>query len=56
VQETIIDGYGPGSRVNLEVDLLARYLERLLQGDQAAEPDREDGVTLELLAKSGFLK
>jgi riboflavin synthase len=55
-QQTIIDGYGPGSRVNLEVDLLARYLERLLQGDQAAEPDREDGVTLELLAKSGFLK
>jgi riboflavin synthase len=56
VQETIIDGYGPGSRVNLEVDLLARYLERLLQGDQAAEPESEGGVTLELLAKSGFLK
>jgi riboflavin synthase len=56
VQETIIDGYGPGSRVNLEVDLLARYLERLLQGDKAAETGDEGGVTLELLAKSGFLK
>jgi riboflavin synthase len=56
VRETIIDGYRPGSRVNLEVDLLARYLERLLQGDKAAEPDSESGVSLELLAKSGFLK
>ena len=32
LQETIIDGYLPGWRVNLEVDLLARYLERLLLG------------------------
>jgi hypothetical protein len=30
--------YQPGRRVNLEVDLLARYLERLLLGDKAAEP------------------
>jgi riboflavin synthase len=29
--------YVPGSRVNLEVDLVARYLERLLLGDKAAE-------------------
>ncbi len=27
-----------GRKVNLEVDLLARYLERLLLGDKAAEP------------------
>jgi riboflavin synthase len=29
---TIIHGYAPGSRVNLEVDLIARYLERLVGG------------------------
>jgi riboflavin synthase len=29
--------YQPGTRVNLEVDVIARYLERLLQGDDAAE-------------------
>ncbi len=56
VRETIIHRYQPGSRVNLEVDLVARYLERLLLGDKAAEPEQEGGVTLELLAKSGFLK
>ena len=28
---TIIANYGPGTRVNLEVDLIARYLERFLQ-------------------------
>jgi riboflavin synthase len=28
---TIIAGYVPGSLVNLEVDLIARYLERFLQ-------------------------
>lgn len=31
LEHTIMGGYVPGSRVNIEVDLLARYLERLLQ-------------------------
>ena len=35
--ETIINQYQSGTRVNLEVDVIARYLERLLQGDKAAE-------------------
>lgn len=30
-QATICRGYGPGSEVNLEVDLVARYLERLVR-------------------------
>jgi riboflavin synthase len=38
LSETIMADYQPGRRVNLEVDLLARYLERLLLGDKAAEP------------------
>jgi riboflavin synthase len=50
--ETTIDEYRPGRRVNLEVDLLARYLERLMLGGRAAE--RDCGVTAELLAKAGF--
>jgi len=28
---TILGGYRPGSRVNLEVDIIARYLERMLE-------------------------
>lgn len=30
LEVTILGGYRPGSRVNLEVDIIARYLERLL--------------------------
>jgi riboflavin synthase len=53
--ETIIGGYGPGTRVNLEVDLIARYLERLLLGQGAAEP-RAGGIDEAFLAQHGFLK
>jgi riboflavin synthase len=28
---TVLAGYRPGTRVNLEVDLVARYVERLLE-------------------------
>ena len=34
---TVMGDYKVGSKVNLEVDLVARYLERLLLGDKAAE-------------------
>jgi riboflavin synthase len=54
--ETIMAGYQPGTRVNLEVDLVARYLERLLLGDKAAEPGAESGIDLDLLARAGFVK
>ena len=37
LENTIMDAYQPGTCVNLEVDLIARYLERLLLGDKAAE-------------------
>lgn len=54
LQQTVMDGYTADTRVNLEVDLIARYLERLLLGERAAEAT--GGVTLDLLAKSGFLR
>ncbi|RQW81203.1 MAG: riboflavin synthase [Methylococcus sp.] len=50
--ETTLGTARPGDAVNLEVDLLARYLERLLLGDQAADPGA--GVTMALLQTSGF--
>jgi riboflavin synthase len=37
LEKTVIGSYQPGTRVNLEVDVIARYLERLLLGDKAAE-------------------
>jgi riboflavin synthase len=50
--ETTLGTTRPGDAVNLEVDLLARYLERLLLGEQAAQPGA--GVTMALLQTSGF--
>ncbi|MFC1748769.1 riboflavin synthase [Pseudomonadota bacterium] len=52
---TTIGGYQAGRKVNIEVDLVARYLERLLLGDKAAEAS-SSGVTMEMLAEHGFLK
>ena len=55
LQETIMSEYQAGSRVNLEVDLIARYLERLMLGDRAAEPE-PGGVTEALLKSRGFMR
>ncbi|MDV3239068.1 MAG: riboflavin synthase [Gammaproteobacteria bacterium] len=52
--ETTLDEYRPGRRVNLEVDLIARYLERLLLGDAAAEGGQ--GITLDFLRAHGFAR
>lgn len=52
--ETVFGQYRPGSRVNLEVDVIARYLERLLQGDAAAVAGKA-GLSLDTLAEHGFL-
>ncbi len=55
LQETIMQAYRPGTEVNLEVDLIARYLERLMMGEQAAE-GTASGVTEALLQSRGFLR
>ena len=55
LQETIMADYRSGTRVNLEVDVIARYLERLLLGEQAAQPTAT-GITEAFLAEHGFLK
>jgi riboflavin synthase len=52
--ETTMQDFQPGTRVNLEVDLVARYLERLLLGDAAAKPGNSPGITRELLENCGF--
>jgi riboflavin synthase len=51
--ETTLGETETSRRVNLEVDILARYMERLLLGDKAAECG--SGVTMELLKNSGFI-
>ena len=55
IAQTIMANYTVGTQVNLEVDVIARYLERLLLGDKAAEPHKDKSSTMDLLARSGFL-
>jgi len=56
--ETIIGTYRSGSHVNLEVDLIARYLERLILGDMEStgKSDSLNGISRKLLAEHGFIK
>lgn len=49
MQETIISEYKTGTVVNLEVDLIARYLERLLPGQQ------QQGISRDTLERHGFI-
>jgi riboflavin synthase len=44
---TTIGGYAGGTEVNVEVDLLARYIERLLDGERG-------GITEEFLRANGY--
>lgn len=52
--ETTLANFQVGRRVNLEVDLIARYLERLLLGDRAARPG--GNLSEALLREHGFWK
>lgn len=55
LQETTMEGFRIGTRVNLEVDIIARYLERLVMGAKGAEKD-SSSITKALLAENGFLR
>lgn len=56
VKETIFADYQVGSKVNIEVDLIARYLERLLTKTSADQYSTQSNITEAMLAKTGFLK
>lgn len=51
--ETTINQFNIGTKVNVEVDQIARYLERLMSFS-SSEPT--SSVDMDLLARSGFLK
>jgi len=45
-----------GAAVNIETDLIGKYVERFVAGDRNLEKNKADGVVdLSLLARSGFL-
>lgn len=61
VKETIFAHYQVGTKVNLEVDLIARYLERLLTKDTSKDAtlnsaSKTSNVTETMLKKAGFIK
>ena len=51
LDQTIIHQYQPGVLVNLEVDLIARYLEQMLISGETSQ-----GVSLQSLQEYGFIK
>jgi riboflavin synthase len=53
LEETTMGEFRPGRMFNLEVDIIARYLERLLVGDRATAGDG-GGISEELLRRCGF--
>lgn len=55
-ERTNISTWQVGTAVNLEVDILARYMERLLLGDRAAIGKEDSKISMEFLADHGFLK
>jgi riboflavin synthase len=61
--QTIISHYKSGTKINIEVDVMARYIERLLTKKASSHPlqqtiqqPKPSGVTQELLTRSGFTK
>ncbi|MBK0064691.1 MULTISPECIES: riboflavin synthase [unclassified Acinetobacter] len=55
-ERTNISTWNTGAKVNLEVDVLARYIERLLLGDKAADQGQSSDISMSFLAENGFLK
>ena len=53
LKETILADKKSGDVVNLEVDMLAKYIEKLLLGKDS-RGGRQSGITAEFLLKNGF--
>lgn len=52
----MISTYKVGTRVNLEVDVIARYLERLMQGGQGNNNHTpQSDISMAFLAENGYL-
>ena len=53
LEKTTLNFCREGSQVNIETDLLGRYVERLLQGGETSH--NESTLNIDFLAKNGFL-
>ncbi|MDF2720559.1 MAG: RibE [Paenibacillus sp.] len=56
--QTVLQHKQPGDRINIEYDLLGKYIDRLLSFRGAADGSERtggEGVTMEFLSKHGFM-
>ena len=54
-KETQLGEVPPEDPVNLEIDLLARYVLRLIEAADKSSPHQKDALLLELLKKNGYV-
>ena len=56
VAVTVLQDRKPGDKVNLETDIIGKYVEKLLTAGpaQPAEPQKTGGITKEFLTRYGF--
>lgn len=52
--QTILLGKKPGETVNLECDMIGKYVEKLLAPYSTTEKPATSGITMEFLARNGF--
>lgn len=55
IQETTLGEKREGDRVNVECDILGKYVEKFLRGNRSPEGDAANGITEDLLKEHGFL-
>jgi len=55
-QETLINDYKIGTQVHLEVDIIARYLERMMNPNSSSKEEKKSKLTEAFLAQHGFWK
>ena len=53
-RNTTLGGYGAGARVNLECDVLAKHVEKLLRRLYLKELDLKQALTVEKLREHGY--
>jgi len=55
LRETTVGGLRPGDRVNIEVDLIARYIARLMGRDTEENTRASAGITWDKLRENGWI-
>jgi riboflavin synthase len=51
---TTIGLKNPGDWVNIETDLIGKYVEKFVKGDKSENPEK-GGISMDMLSKTGFL-